>query len=458
MNLNWRRVRIGEIRSAIAEHGLIWFGTRGTDAIPLVALMRPKMVVSQTAPLVGQGWQDVEQRSLEVLTERRVDVNNYDLDRDKQPAAVELRTTLMDAACRDNMIVPYRSAEFLSWLTVTARTHLLSPFHSIQRLFEQKAWVEGQFRRLGLPTIGWTTIQSRYANNVQRLLEQGPVVVREGLGAGGAQLHLVRSVNDYLELVELNPQRYVSISRYVEDAIPLNINACVFDGCQVETFALSYQLIGIEACTRRQFGFCGNDYYAASAFPTSVVSDVSRLAVEVGQWLYRFEYRGVFGLDLLLVGERPLICELNPRFQGSTPLCAGICAALDESDPFLEHIAACLGLKPQGMGSCSHQTAAVRGLKNQTFLSQVLYHNTALLPQVMVQHRQSNPVDVELICVPSTGVRVAPDALFFKGLFPNGVTSTGYEISDRARKFLDEFEFRKPSPGSELPTTPRELP
>jgi len=250
-------------------------------------------------------------------------------------------------------------------------------------------------------------------------------------------MHMLHALDEYRALTDSQPDGYSYASTYLDGAVPLNINACVYNTGEVATFGLSYQLIGIKECTNRPFGFCGNDFLAASVLPFEVTSQADALTREVGRWLHGLEYRGVFGLDLLLAGGELLLCELNPRFQASTPMSVGICAALGEPDPFSEHVAACLGLPAPATDRCPALTSSAGSLKDQVPLSHVMYYNTTSLPQYVAARYQGKPDAGRLSCVPAANTQVDPEGLLYKGIFLDGVTKTGYEISTAAREITE---------------------
>jgi hypothetical protein len=428
----WRRLQ--EIRHVLGDRGLVYFGTRGTDVLPLLELRRPRAVISQIAPSVDQEWNDIAQYCLENWTGRRVDLNAYDIDDDQGPAASELKRRALALKNSHIALVPYRSARFLADVPYCgAPGWLLAPFHNVQRLLEYKPWVELCLAAQGVPVLSWQVVRNGDVTAIKSLLGAGPHVVRRGIGSGGSQLTILRSLDDYLTLVAGHQSDTMAVSPYLENAVPLNINSCVYNSGHVATFALSFQLIGIKGFTSLPLGFCGNDFFAASHLPVTITAEAGRLTQEIGRWLHRLQYRGVFGVDLLLVGERLLVCEINPRFQASTPLCASICSALDEVDPFTEHVAACLGLEAVAEDRCAKQTADIRGLRHQSLLSQLIYYNTANEPRHVNAERLSSPTDGLVSCLPAEGISVDPEGMICKCLFADGVTQTGYEASELAR-------------------------
>ena len=435
-------IRLKTIRQALEGRDVVWFGTRGVDAEPLLNLVRPLAVISQIAPLPADKACGIEQDCLESRTNRRVDLDIYDIDLDFSREAVGLKLSLLRSVSSPVALIAYRAAEFLASIAFTdPMVQLHAPFHLCQRQLEHKPWVECNLSLLGIPVIPWTYIRDGNAEAVNRVLEKGPAVGRTNTGAGGAGVFTFSTVEEFQEKLPIHNDGFVGVSPYFENAIPLNVNACVYRNGETTVFAISYQLIGIKDCSWRRMGYCGNDFAAAAELPKEIHDRVEQIAKKTGQWLHRLEFQGVFGLDLLLHDGNIMVSEINPRFQGSTSLCARLNQSLGITDPFAEHIASFLGLKPPDLPSCREQRIAIAESDGSVAKAQVIYHNiNSQSIRVRSYRLPELGEEYELACVPDRGIYVDPHAIIAKSIHFKRVTGNGYTLEENAtgvRKLMD---------------------
>ncbi|WP_225102423.1 ATP-grasp domain-containing protein [Streptomyces sp. CoH27] len=121
----------------------------------------------------------------------------------------------------------------------------------------------------------------------------------------------------------------------------LTVSACVGADRTVVS-AVSHQLVGLPALTPGWGTHCGNQLLDPADLPAPLYTSVRETARKVGEVLRRHGFRGVFGLDLLVDGERPLVVEINPRFQTVVSLVQAAEAAAGLLPSLGLHILACL--------------------------------------------------------------------------------------------------------------------
>jgi hypothetical protein len=405
-----------EIRRALKGRDIVWFGTRGIDALGIFPLARPALVTAQIAPIPHDDLQGAEQDNLELRSRLRRDLDQYDIDRD--PGLV---------------LVAYRVAEMLSRPSFCHPTLVMAtPFHLLQRQFEYKPWVEQQL--LGLKSVNVmksTFIRDGDIESISSLLRNGPLVGRCSTGAGGSGVFTFASEEEYFERLPNHPDGFVGVTPLLDHAVPLNVNACVYSTGEVSVFGVSFQLIGIRGLTRRAFGFCGNDFAAAIDLPIEVCIKVERCAAAIGKWLFRYGYCGVFGLDILWNEGKIYVTEMNPRFQASTPLSASINQALGFPDPMTEHIAAFLGIGAPRKVSVVEQTQGCNDVRGNAPVAQVIHRNisTVRLRAARINH-EIVPEGVSIVGAPESGIYIDREAMLFKSFHNRNITSDGYSISE----------------------------
>jgi hypothetical protein len=340
---------VAAITKELGSRQLVWFGTRGDDVESageieqLTSAFSLINTYSRRSTVTGM--------SLEDLSGDRVDLDVFDLDDHPREAAVgEFRQALLRALARPSAVFTYRPTAFLSAVAFARREYAtyLGLFAGQQQAFEHKPWVETAVADLEIPQIPWRYVADSDRGDVRRQLRDGPVVLRRSRTTGGVGL---TRLDDEQHLESLWPdedEAFVSVAPFLADTVPLNVSGVVWRDGKVTVHPASVQLIGVESLTKRNFGYCGNDFAAVPALGEELIDEVERCLIVVGEWLGRQGYLGVFGVDFLVSEGVALFTEVNPRFQGSTHLSTEISVALDLGCLLLEHIAAFLGIeRPQ---------------------------------------------------------------------------------------------------------------
>ena len=332
------------VSDALGPRQLIWSGIRGDDAESLSDL--PQFTASFTIINSYTRRPLNESVAYEGLSGTRMDMETWDID--DHPAAlatVAFRQALLRVMSSPCALLPYRPSRFLSALTFARNDRCLNLglFGSHQYAFEHKPWVESAVAQMGIPNLGWQYIADEDQLDAERLLAEGPVMLRRSRTSGGEGLLKVDDPESLVRGWPRDSEAFVSVSRYIPDGLPINVGATVWDDGVTVHFP-SVQLVGIQSCVTRPFGYCGNDFALAKELDARVLDEVETSTVRIGGWLREHGYRGTFGVDYLLHQGRALFTEINPRFQGSTRASARLSTELDEPCLLLEHVAAMMGL------------------------------------------------------------------------------------------------------------------
>ncbi|MFI6958745.1 ATP-grasp domain-containing protein [Nocardia sp. NPDC050408] len=166
------------------------------------------------------------------------------------------------------------------------------------------------------------------------------VVQRRENNLIGRGTRFARNHDELQECLDAWAARELRVGRYV-DGPSVTVTACVAGNATIVT-AVSHQLVGIPGLTTVWGAHCGNQLIAPADLPDGAYEAIRTAAARVGDQLRLRGYRGVFGLDLVLDGNRPLAIEINPRFQTVVSL---VQAAEQRADllPCLGlHVLACL--------------------------------------------------------------------------------------------------------------------
>lgn len=353
---------------ALGDRELIWSGLRGDDAESLSDL--PQFTGSfsiiaayQTRPLKASV-------AYEDLSGSRPDLETWDIDDHLDaPASRHFRWSLMRAMAARSALLPYRPSDFQSSVVFARQAHCLylGLFGAHQNAFEHKPWVESSVRALGVPSIQWTYIADEEQIDAERLLADGPVMLRRSRTSGGEGLVKVSTSGELEAHWPRGKESFVSVSHFIPTGLPVNVGATVWDD-GVTVHLPSVQLVGIPECTTRPFGYCGNDFGAAKDLDPALLANIETSTSTIGRWLHRYGYRGTFGVDYLVEGDVALFTEVNARFQGSTRASARLALDIDAPCLLLEHIAATLGA-PALAG-----TSLIRRINEAPDLAQFVIH------------------------------------------------------------------------------------
>jgi len=427
--------RTQQICSGIGDRQLCWFGVRGIDAAPLAGYGQLSHIYSQTVPVYEN--LEVYEKSLETILMHRVDLNTYDVDFDQEHYTMEFKRTVLFGVKKKIILVPYRPQEFLAAIYFTHGdiVHYFGLFHKFQRTFEHKPWVEKSLKEFGVNVVPWEYVRNIERDEVKERIARGQkILIRPPYSSGGAGYSIIRQIEDiYTNPVSASDDGFFSVSPFFEDSIPININACIYRDGSVRVFLPSFQLIGIKESTRRQLGYCGNDFGAVKQLEESIIDDIENITLRVGAWMAKKEYLGIFGLDLLVVDGRTYLVEINPRFQGSTLLSSLIACRIDDADPYGEHLAAFLGCEAPQLPRLWERT---RSLENA---AQLIVYNT-LPREISLNGFAVEQLSGEYKGIPRNHVTVAPEGMVLKRIYNRSITEDGYrlfeDVSEEIRQVL----------------------
>lgn len=420
-----RRDRLGEISQRLGDRRLIWFGIRGEDAAPLLAVPQFTAAFSVTAALRAGKLE--ESIALEDLTRHRVDLDVYDIDLDRRPEVDRLRSALLCAVARPSAVVSYRPSELLSSATFAARhtCRHLGLFKDRQVAFEHKPWVETELSDQGILTIPWAYVPTERRRRLPLGPGRPPLVLRPSRTSGGVGIFVVRTADEVEQAWQDDTSHLMGVAPYLKDALPLNVNGCVWADGEVTLHPLSVQLIGIAELTSRPFGYCGNDFAAIRDLNADVLTAVDETSRAIGRWLGQMGYRGAFGVDYLLDGDVLHFAEVNPRMQGSTRLSSALAARTGHVDVVLDHLSAFLGLPPAETLSLADWVAELPPA------AQVIKHVDGVrLVDALDLSKVPGSDRARVSLLPRPGVRLEPGAVEYCLELDRRVTSSGFDLLD----------------------------
>jgi hypothetical protein len=426
-----RQTIIHEIENAIGHRRLIWVGTRGTDAQPLLCIDQFAGVFGLISPLSVASWPTSSEAYLENISNQRVDLNIYSIDQDNSSHIKQLHKCLQKALKPGTLITAYRPSAFLAAAYYPRREHAtyLGMFHGAQSSYEHKPWVETELAANGIITIPWRYFGDDDRTVMLEWMEGRPCVLRANYSDGGAGLTIARPTKDNEIHLPNHGEGFLAVAPLLEPNVPLNVSGCVFPDGTITIRHPSLQLIGISSCTNRPFGYCGNDFASVmNVLGKDRILQLEELTRLTGRWLHTKGYLGAFGVDALLYGNQICLTEINPRFQGSSASAARLASEAGMSDIYLDHLSAFLGLSPQDPVSLWEQACEQAVDKNQ--LSQIVCYNTGAKQKFRKNCCVPDLDYGEIKGTPENDITVFPEAMLFKIFVNSTVTKTGLSIPD----------------------------
>jgi hypothetical protein len=399
----------------------VWFGIRGTDAAPLLRVAQFTASFSIVDRLDAASLDTSV--SLEADTGRRVDLDAYDIDLDSSDAVHAFRGDLLRAASGKTVIASYRPSYLAESVILAGGSDCIRAgmFKERQIAYEFKPWVEIELAARGASVIPWRYVADEYRSVVIDMLSDGPIVLRATRGSGGNGITVLRSADDLDVLWPSRADGIVSVARYIDDAIPINLSGCVYRDGTVIAHPPSIQLIGVRECTDRVFGYCGNDFGAARRLSEIQIGRIEEQFQIVASWLAETGYIGAFGLDLLVTSTTTYVTEINPRLQGSSSLSSELCSRIDLPDIVTEHVAAGLGMAAP---NCGPSLAEL--VQSVAPVAQVIVH--APMQSADVISILGEPDRTELQ-PPNSVHLIDQGAAIARLIFSSAVTADGYSLS-----------------------------
>lgn len=431
-----RAQQLADISGRLRGQRLIWFGTRGADAAPLLDLEAFGGVVCLIAPLDVTTRPQFSEAALEAISRERVDLDLYRIDDDRSEPVRTLHRMLLALLREDSVLVTYRPCDFLSaaYFPRIGWTRYLGMFAAHGEAYDHKPWVESGLKAAGVPVIPWEYYHDEDLQVLTEVMDGRTFVLRANYSDGGAGLTRVPAGADPREHIPPHGDGFLAAAPMLEPNIPVNVSGCAYPDGTITLRAPSLQLIGIDCCTTREFGYCGNDFAAVfAAIGDAGLDALEHSARKAGEWLHSTGYVGAYGVDALHCDGRIFVTEVNPRFQGCSAVGAAVARRLDVGDVYLDHLGAFLGVDaPRDVAPLREQ--ARDQADTAAALSQVVCHNiqdaVELAEGVVVPD-----IAMGLISgVPAEAIRVVHEGMLFKLIVDRSVTEDGASVDAETRK------------------------
>lgn len=142
--------------------------------------------------------------------------------------------------------------------------------------------------------------------------------------SGGKGTFFVSNEKDLGEcrnrITEREGNSEVLVTKFIPGPSP-SLTGCVTRHGILYT-GLQHQLLDVGEVLGENAGsgvFCGHDWTASDGFDEKINEQACVYAEKIGGHLRSRGYKGIFGLDMIIEGDRLYVVELNPRILGSFP-------------------------------------------------------------------------------------------------------------------------------------------
>ncbi|MBU4298777.1 ATP-grasp domain-containing protein [Patescibacteria group bacterium] len=295
----------------------IWIGLRSSDFQIFDKLVDINQIVSididdtRNIPIISQ----------ELLTKKRMTWSNEELLRvekleifKKLIRELETSTKKVNIYCYHSLPVIERIARKNKHIRIYA-----SPIN-LKRKLDDKLTFLKFLKDLKLKSVYSLIFRINETNyhKLKRALGL-PFVIKERIGASGGSTYFVRNEEDLMKLKKIIKTGVVLASKYIRGP-SFNINA--FIDKKIQLSPPSIQITGIPECSCEKFTYCGNDFSSFNTIDSSIKDAFFDTTKKIGVKMQKMGYYGLFGIDFVYDPKNKILypLEINPRFQGSTPL------------------------------------------------------------------------------------------------------------------------------------------
>lgn len=155
--------------------------------------------------------------------------------------------------------------------------------------------------------------QCSYENLCNLFVGYDIFVVQAVQDSGGEGTFILTSQNYLTVTLKLSQSEKYMVSGYEKSNIPLNIHAIIYKD-DILIFPISIQIMRLNGY---KLLYQGADYIAAQNIASKLLQTFRDYMLKICKQLQCEGYRGVTGVDAMIVGNDVRILEMNNRFQGS---------------------------------------------------------------------------------------------------------------------------------------------
>lgn len=141
-------------------------------------------------------------------------------------------------------------------------------------------------------------------------------IIQSDIASGGYQTFLLGIENETDVLEKINDSEIYLVSPYYEKNIPINIHAVIYDE-EILITQGSIQVMGVD---HDRMLYRGADYISYREINPGILKQFTEDTEILCREIQKLGYRGILGIDAIIVDGTAWILEVNNRFQASTIL------------------------------------------------------------------------------------------------------------------------------------------
>lgn len=190
--------------------------------------------------------------------------------------------------------------------------------YSLLRFLNQKTklkpWAEQYVSVLPYQLLPGRVCNSEHLRQI--FPDEEAVVIQQDHSCGGTGTFLARLDPTSFPQLPVENDELCIVTTFQANSVSVNIHVALYPE-HTMLFPPSLQIIDQEHdCLE----YLGADFSAYCALPSFEQECIKGAAIKVGDALRNLGYRGICGIDFILVGGSCYFMEVNPRFQASTAL------------------------------------------------------------------------------------------------------------------------------------------
>lgn len=161
-----------------------------------------------------------------------------------------------------------------------------------------------------------TGADCRYNKLCQKFSQYNKWIVQSDVASGGYETFILGQENEKRVTERLNDTKEYLVSPYYEANIPINIHAVIYEKEVLFTQG-SIQVMELDG---ERILYRGADYIAYRKIESHIIKQFTKDVEILCKEIQKLGYRGILGIDAIIVNGIAWILEVNNRFQASTIL------------------------------------------------------------------------------------------------------------------------------------------
>lgn len=175
-----------------------------------------------------------------------------------------------------------------------------------------KLWLKGSVQLL--ETVQMFGKELNLQNLENLLGKKDGYIIQLPVSSGGIGTYILNAQTQNSVLGRISPAQLYTVSPYYQNAISLNIHCIIYENA-FQLYPISIQIIKEE---NSNLIYKGCDFITVDSLNSKYKKQLIEQTENICRRLCSNNYRGVCGIDFMLINNQIYFCEINPRFQSST--------------------------------------------------------------------------------------------------------------------------------------------